>query len=85
MPRPRKANVSGPIFDGPVFLEGLASPDPSGIHVPHRSDTAEYATLPARWERHVVGLRPSPIAPDQPSTPPDRVTAPLHADPMGWD
>jgi hypothetical protein len=58
---PRKANtpLPQPIFDEPVFNEGVVTPDPSGFKIPHPSDAKQYAAIQNLLNKDVVSFAAS--------------------------
>jgi hypothetical protein len=52
----RASPLPQPVFDEPVFTEGPPTPDPTGFHVPHPSDAAQYQRLQALLYEEVVGF-----------------------------
>jgi len=55
---PRKAAVSlpQPVFDEPVFNEGVPVKDPMGFKTPHPSDTEQYNQIADLLKKDVVGF-----------------------------
>ena len=59
MPRNPRFPLPQPLFDEPVFNEGVPSPDPTRFKVPHPSDAQQYAQLQALLYADAVGFPPS--------------------------
>ena len=62
--RKRTAQV-GPLFDEPVFGEGVSTPDPSHFSTRHPSDGAEYKTIEQLLYKDVVSFPESRVAANQ--------------------
>jgi len=58
----KKTTQARPLFDEPVFGEGVVSPDPSHFSTRHPSDNAEYKIIEQLLFKDVVGFEKSRIA-----------------------
>ena len=61
--RPAPASPLQPIFDEPVFGEGVASPDPSHFSTRHPSDSAQYKAIDDLLRKAVVSFDKSRAKP----------------------
>ena len=60
---PKPTPLPQPIFDEPVFNEGVASPDPTRFKQTHVSDTAQYKQIQNLLKKNVVSFDPSRAKP----------------------
>ncbi len=56
MPRAAITPLPNPVFDEPVFNEGVPTPDPTGFKTKHTSDTATYASIKKLQTKDVVSF-----------------------------
>jgi hypothetical protein len=63
MPRKPRVALPQPIFDEPVFTQGVPTPDPTRFKVPHPSDAELYAKIQALLYEDVVSFPVSRGAP----------------------
>ncbi len=61
----KKTTQARPLFDEPVFSEGVVTPDPSHFSTRHPSDNAEYKTIEQLLFKDVVGFDKSRITPQE--------------------
>ena len=64
MSRPANAVLPQPVFQEPVFNEGVASPDPTGFWKKHPSDNALYKQIQNLLTKDVVGFDQARGEPD---------------------
>jgi hypothetical protein len=55
----RRSSLPQPVFDEPVFAEGVPTPDPTQFKTPHPSDDAQYKQLGNLLEKDAVSFDPS--------------------------